>query len=125
MNVATAGLAGLAGVISIELLHIGELVRHRRPPWRGDVGLLAFILAEVIRILLGTGLAVAAAAANQISGVLGAFAVGVVAPTVLESVGRRIPISDETAQSKMVVTVEHEIDPISGFYENDASRKKA
>lgn len=88
-----AGLGGLA----VELLELfGSVRRTGDWPWRhaGEVrpGVLACSVA--IRVGLGMGLAVAAAGAGHISGAIGALAIGVAAPCLLEQLARQVPVRD-------------------------------
>ncbi len=99
-----AGLWGLFGGFAVEGLEFyAALRRHRRCPWQlpdptnpGAVpvpGPWFYIVAEIIRLLVGAGLAWASAATGQISGPLGALGVGAAAPTIIGQITKAIPLS--------------------------------
>lgn len=105
-----AGLWGLFGGFAVEGLELYTACqRYRRWPWQGsgnskvsssneakqelgEVGVWGYAVAEVIRLLIGAGLAWAAAATGQISGPLGALGVGAAAPTIIGQLARAIPL---------------------------------
>jgi hypothetical protein len=99
-----AGLWGLFGGFAVEGLEFyAALRRDGRCPWQlqdpsnpGAVpvpGPWFYIVAEVIRLLVGAGLAWASAATGQIAGPLGALGVGVAAPTIIGQIAKTIPLS--------------------------------
>ncbi|MEE1930182.1 hypothetical protein V1J52_18655 [Streptomyces sp. TRM 70351] len=59
-------------------------------PWNvpGEVPLTPYCVAVVIRTALGSGLAAAFAASEQIAGPLGALIVGIAAPKIVEQLMR-------------------------------------
>jgi hypothetical protein len=105
-----AGLWGLFGGFAVEGLELyAAWQRYRRWPWQrpgdsevsatngadqelGEVGVWGYIVAETIRLLIGAGLAWAAAATGQISGPLGALGVGAAAPTIIGQLMRAVPL---------------------------------
>ncbi|WP_169747991.1 hypothetical protein [Pseudonocardia acaciae] len=81
----------------------GAIKRCKDFPWRvkGEPAAFPLLVSVLIRIGLGFGLALAASYSNQVSGPLGAIALGVAAPLVIEQMARRSPPdSNETAGSK-------------------------
>lgn len=105
-----AGLWGLFGGFAVEGLELyAAYQRYRRWPWQrpggggssttngadqepGEVGVWGYVVAEAIRLLIGAGLAWAAAATGQISGPLGALGVGAAAPTIIGQLMRAVPL---------------------------------
>lgn len=105
-----AGLWGLFGGFAVEGLELyAACQRYRRWPWQrpsdsevsatngaeqelGEVGVWGYVVAETIRLLIGAGLAWAAAATGQISGPLGALGVGAAAPTIIGQLMRAVPL---------------------------------
>jgi hypothetical protein len=55
----------------------------------GEVSLGAYLFAFVLRVEVGAGLAAAFGASSQIAGPLGALAVGVAAPKIVEQIVRQ------------------------------------
>jgi hypothetical protein len=110
MTGVVAGLWGLFGGFAVEGLEFYAVwQRYRRWPWRAlssddidsaggtppahqEAGAWGYAVAEVIRLLIGAGLAWAAAATGQISGPLGALGVGAAAPTIIGQLVRTIPL---------------------------------
>jgi hypothetical protein len=100
-----AGLWGLFGGFAVEGLELYGAVHHYgRWPWKkleahcgtgkpAEAGLAGYAIAEVIRLLIGAGLAWAAAATGQIAGPLGALGVGVAAPTIIGQLAKSISLS--------------------------------
>lgn len=82
----------------------GALRRYGRWPWKApqahrgngkpaEAGPVGYAVAEVIRLVIGAGLAWAAAATGQIAGPLGALGVGAAAPTIIGQLAKFIPLS--------------------------------
>jgi hypothetical protein len=94
-----AGVWGLFGGLGIEASELYVALRRaRRWPWKveGEVGFPAFAVSVVIRGGLGFGLAVALAGTHQVSGPVGAIAVGVAAPFIFEQFkNARLPRADD------------------------------
>lgn len=95
---------GLFGGFAVEGLELYAAVRHagqwpwKRPiqPRTGEVpeaGVKGYVIAEVIRLVIGAGLAWAAASTGQIAGPLGALGVGVAAPTIIGQLAKVIPLT--------------------------------
>lgn len=66
-----------------------------------EAGPLGYVVAEIIRLLIGAGLAMAAVTTSQVSGPLGAIGIGVAAPTIIGQLTRLIPLSSsDTARPR-------------------------
>lgn len=105
-------LWGLFGGFSVEGLDLYTAIRgHRRWPWQRDPakkeggtgsaaddpevnepGAAAYLVAGLIRLVIGAGLALAAGASNQIDSPVAAIAVGVAAPLIFERLAKTVPI---------------------------------
>jgi len=86
-----ACLWGLAGSALVEALDLYQAIQRVKDfPWRleGEVFLLPYVVSVVIRLGLGTGVAAAFGASAQIAGPLGALAVGVAAPKIVQQFRR-------------------------------------
>jgi hypothetical protein len=97
MSSVLAAFWGLAGGLRIEGF---ELYSHiRRTPhwsWRTPIpqGMSAYLISVVIRAGIGAVLAAAAVTSGQVTGVFGAFGLGVGAPLVLEKLARLVPLNE-------------------------------
>src|SRR5450755_3321685 len=93
-----AGMWGLFGGFAIAGLDLHASLRHRGCwPWqarKGDpdpeISPAAYFTGEIIRMVIGAGLAWAAASTGQISGPLGAVGIGAAAPIILDQFSRSI-----------------------------------
>lgn len=90
-----AGVWGLFGGFAVSGLELQALLRRRGCwPWQAregqppEISLTAYLAGEIIRMLVGAGLAWAAAATGQISGPLGAVGIGAAAPFILDQLSR-------------------------------------
>jgi len=61
------------------------------------------LVAETVRLVIGAGLAWAAAASEQITSPAGALAVGVAAPLIVERLTRAIPLTDPAPATAAVL----------------------
>ncbi|BCJ48144.1 hypothetical protein GCM10010168_25040 [Actinoplanes ianthinogenes] len=103
MGALEAASWGLLGGLIVEVLEYSAAIRRSRGrPWRrrGEPGFGPSLVALLLRLAAGAGLAAAAAAGRQISGGFAALALGVTAPLVVEKVlGRagthEIPPADQ------------------------------
>ncbi|NMI00730.1 hypothetical protein [Pseudonocardia acidicola] len=87
-------LWGAFGGVAVEILQvIGAIKRTKNLPWLeyGEVSLPALLVSAVLRLGLGAGLAVALGQAGQIAGSVGAVAVGIAAPLIVEQMGKQVP----------------------------------
>jgi hypothetical protein len=93
-----AALWGLAGGFVVEGLDLYTAVRrHGKWPWRVTgpgpaAGLAGYVVAELVRLLIGGVLAAGAAASSQVSGAVAAMAIGVAAPVMVERLTALIPL---------------------------------
>jgi hypothetical protein len=90
-----AGVWGLFGGFAVEGLDLRTAMRRYGCwPWQVrassqddgrpvEAGLWGYLVGELIRLVIGAGLAWAAAATGQITGPLGALAVGAAAPVIV------------------------------------------
>jgi len=86
---------GAFGGFAIEAVQFrGAIRRTGKWPWKikGEPDAGPFVVSVVIRVAVGFGLALAAALAGQVSGPLGAIAVGVAAPLFIEQMVHRVPV---------------------------------
>lgn len=91
MSLYAAALWGLIGAGAIEAWELyGAIHRLRGFPWDkpGEVAMAPFLVAVILRLLLGIGLATAFVASGQADGPVGAVAVGIAAPKLLEQLAR-------------------------------------
>jgi hypothetical protein len=85
------------GGLAVEFLELyGAIRRTGDWPWRraGEPRPVVFAVSVAIRVGLGMGLAAAAGDTDQISGALGAVAIGVAAPFLLEQMARQVPVRE-------------------------------
>lgn len=88
----TACLWGLAGSAAVEALELYRAIQRVKGfPWKmpDEVPLAPYLVAVFIRNALGAGLAAAFGSSGQIAGPLGAIAVGVAAPKIVEQLLRQ------------------------------------
>jgi len=93
-------LWGAFGGLSIEGIEFyGVIRRTGRWPWniKGEPRPLPLLVSVAIRVGVGFGLALAAAQTGQVSGPLGAIAVGVAAPLLIEQMAKQVPIDEQTS----------------------------
>lgn len=83
------GLLG-AGAVEAHQLH-SDIGRVKNYPWRarGEVPLGPYLVALVVRLALGVGIAAMFGASGQAGGPVGVAAVGVAAPKILEQLAGR------------------------------------
>lgn len=104
MHGLVLGLWGLFGGFAVEGLELyAALRRHGQWPWKlqappgpmrvPEAGLRGYAIAEMVRLLIGAGLACAAAETGQVAGPLGALGVGVAAPTIIGQLAKVIPLA--------------------------------
>jgi hypothetical protein len=95
-----AGFWGLFGGFAVAGLDLQALLRRRGCwPWQAregcptaEISLTAYLAGEIVRMVIGAGLAWAAAATGQISGPLGAVGIGAAAPFILDQLSRSVPL---------------------------------
>ncbi len=82
---------GLFGGFITDGLEFWRLVRNNEGKWPKDFWSGAFIVAEGVRLLAGAGLALAFGESGQVSGPVGALAIGVAAPLIVEKFAQQLP----------------------------------
>ena len=96
-----AAVWGLIGAGAIEAWDLyGAIHRVKGFPWKspGEVALVPYLVSVVLRVLLGVAMATAFVASGQADGPVGAVAIGIAAPKLLEQLARRAvtqPPADE------------------------------
>jgi hypothetical protein len=110
-----AALWGLFGSFAVEGLDFyTAVVRQQRWPWHTQVdgphktGVLGYCVAELIRLVIGGGLAGGAMLSGQIGTPFAAIALGIAAPLVVQRLSRQIPLTDssrDTLGSEIYSTV--------------------
>ena len=83
MDLFVAALLGAAGALFHDAIELGEVLRSRRNDVPEEWRSAAFITAELLRVLAGSGLAAALAFGDQV-GPLGAFFVGLIGPALVQ-----------------------------------------
>jgi hypothetical protein len=106
MSLYAAALWGLIGAGAMEAWELyGAIHRLRGFPWNkpGEVAMAPFLVAVALRLLLGIGLATAFVASGQADGPVGALAVGIAAPKLLEQLAQHTvaPPAVEGAQPRL------------------------
>jgi hypothetical protein len=94
MTGVIAAVWGLFGGFCAEGLGFYMAVRRQGTwPWRASGGpsLLTYASAELVRLVIGAGLAWAFAASDQVATPVAALAVGVAAPLLVERLTRSVP----------------------------------
>jgi uncharacterized protein YjbI with pentapeptide repeats len=92
---------GAFGSLAVELVEFhGAIRRTGRWPWLndGEPGPLSFYVSVVIRTVLGAGMAWTLGGAQQISGAVGALAIGMAAPLILEQMAKQFPVQLESPE---------------------------
>lgn len=85
---------GAFGGLAVEAIEFyGAIRRVKGWPWKvaGEPPPLPLAVSVAIRVGLGLGLALAAGQTRQISGPIGAIAVGVAAPLLIEQMAKQVP----------------------------------
>jgi len=91
-------LWGAFGGLAVEAVQFYGAVRRTGDwPWNtpGAPPRGPLAVSVIIRMSVGLGLAAAAGETGQVAGPLGAIAVGVAAPLLIEQMARQIPLADE------------------------------
>lgn len=83
---------GLFGGFIVDGLEFWRDVRRNGGAWPVYYKSLAGIVAEAIRLFAGAGLAIAFGKSGQVSGVIGAIAIGAAAPLIVEKLGQQLPL---------------------------------
>jgi hypothetical protein len=90
---------GFGGLAVEAIQFYGALRRTGDWPWRipGEPRPWPLAASVLIRVGVGLGLAFAAGDTGQIAGPIGAIAVGVAAPLLIEQMARQIPLVEDPA----------------------------
>jgi hypothetical protein len=130
MTGVLAALCGLFGSFAVEGLELYNSIRRKgRWPWQinpetekpSEVGQRAYLVAELIRLLIGAGLAWACAATGQIDGPLGAVSVGAAAPFIIGEITKRIPLEPPGDRPNPVLRVKVQVVGSDGSEASDGS----
>ena len=82
---------GLFGGFIVDGLEFWHDVRRNGGNWPVYYTSLAYVVAEAVRLVAGAGLAIAFGKSGQVSGVIGAIAIGAAAPLIVEKLGQQLP----------------------------------
>jgi hypothetical protein len=82
---------GLFGGFITDGLELWRLVRANGGSWPANCRSYGYLIAEVIRLGAGAGLALAFGASGQVSGPMGALAIGVATPLIVEKLSKSLP----------------------------------
>ena len=82
---------GFLGGFIVDGLEVWRLVRSNNGSWPAQCSSFAFFVAEMIRLISGAVLSVAFGISKQISGPLGALAIGVATPLIVEKLSALLP----------------------------------
>ncbi len=85
-------LWGLFGGFTVDGLEMWKIVKQNRGNWPKECLTLGYFTAEFIRLICGAGLAYAFGATSQVNGPLGAIAIGVTTPLIVEKFAAKLPI---------------------------------
>ena len=92
LHVWEAAVWGIFGGVAVDGIELAKVIRAHRGRLPADVRRWAYWIAELLRLVIGGGLAVALNDAGQISGTFGALAVGAAAPLIAEKLSQTIPL---------------------------------
>jgi hypothetical protein len=84
-------LWGLFGGFIVDGLEVWRMVRSNNSRWPAECLTVAFFVAEAIRLVASAGLAIAFGTTGQVSGPLGALAIGIAAPLIVEKLTAYLP----------------------------------
>jgi len=82
---------GFFGGFIAEGLPLWRMVEKNRGVWPPHYRSPGFFAAKAIRLLIGAGLAVLFGESGQVSGAIGAVAVGAAAPLIVEKLTQQLP----------------------------------
>jgi hypothetical protein len=85
------GLWGLFGGFIVDGLEFWRLVRNNRGVWPVQYRSFASLAAEIVRLIVGAGLAIAFGKSGQVTGAIGAVAIGAAAPLIVEKLAQQVP----------------------------------
>ena len=84
-------LWGLLGGVIVDGLELWRVVRANGGQWPKAYRTAAFVLAEAIRLGAGGALAVAFGLSGQVTAPVGALAIGVATPLIVEKLSQQLP----------------------------------
>jgi hypothetical protein len=96
----------------VEALELYAHIRHATKwDWRRpiDQGMVAFAVAVVIRIGVGSAVASAFAGSHQVSGPLAAFTLGIAAPIVVARLAKAVPLTAAQDDPGQTAPAAHQI----------------
>ncbi|MBP2322650.1 hypothetical protein JOF56_003035 [Kibdelosporangium banguiense] len=111
---------GAFGGLGVEASELFRAVRRvHGVPWKaeGEPSLGAHLLSAGLRLFIGCGLATAAGLSEQVNGPMGALAVGVCAPLIIDQIGSRIPVAGDASAVEAATS---SISPPSALAEAEA-----
>jgi len=85
------GLGGLFGGFLVDGLEFWRLVRSIGGVWPVQYRSFAFVTAEIVRLIAGAGPAIAFGKSGQVTGAIGAVAIGAGAPLIVEKLAQQLP----------------------------------
>lgn len=103
VNGVSYALMGLLGGFLVEAVEWQAAIRRTRDfPWRaeGEPALAPMLLAVLLRLAAGAGLAFAAGTDHQVNGPFGALAVGIAAPLIVEKLASQVPVGTPVSPQK-------------------------
>lgn len=96
---AHALYTGLFGGSCVVLVQLAQASESHQWPWR-EGGFRKYVIASAARLVLGAGMAIMMAKSGQISGLGGAFVIGISAPVVVSRIVASTSIA-RTATAEM------------------------
>lgn len=116
MTVVQSVAWGALGFFLVEAAELSTSIRRSgKFPWRqpGGATLLPFVIAEILRLMVSSGLVAALAATGQVSSAIAAAAIGATAPRLIEIMASfSIPLatkdSHETPASRVMQPYDNE-----------------
>jgi hypothetical protein len=84
-------LWGFFGGFIVDGLELWHRVQKNNGKWPSGYLSIAFFIAEIIRLVAGAGLAVAFGKSGQVNGSIGALAIGVATPLIVEKLSSFLP----------------------------------
>jgi hypothetical protein len=129
-----AALWGLAGGACVELWNLHCLTRQPVFSWRRPIpqGLSAYVTSVLTRLAIGTIVAAAAAAGNEITGAWVAFGLGVAGPLVVQRLAGDVPLAGgeelkplpaDSRQGRPIANKERQPVPGSGDGDSDGDTR--
>lgn len=89
---------GLFGGFIVDGIEFWRLVRSHQGVWPAQYSKPGFFAAEAVRLVVGAGLAIVFGETGQITGALGAVAIGAAAPLIVEKLAQQLPTIPPSSQ---------------------------